>query len=121
MKVNTSNKELGFKGELIARDFLIDNGYEILSQNWRYKALEVDLIAIDRSFLVILEVKTRTSSDFGAPEESVSSRKINFLAEAAAAFQEINDLDLETRFDIVAITIKNQAVEINHIIEAFHP
>jgi len=46
MKVNTSNKELGFKGELIARDFLIDNGYEILSQNWRYKALEVDLIAI---------------------------------------------------------------------------
>jgi len=43
------------------------------------------------------------------------------LAEAAAAFQEINGLDLETRFDIVAITIKNQAVEINHIIEAFHP
>ena len=112
---------LGKLGEQLAREYLQQRGYTILEQNWRFGRLEVDVIALFASFLVIIEVKTRSSSDFGYPDEAVGHRKIDFLAEAAAAYQEEKDLDLETRFDIISIVMRGDEPKIFHLIEAFHP
>jgi putative endonuclease len=113
--------ELGRFGENLAHDFLVQKGFILLEQNWRYKRLEVDLIALHRNFFVVIEVKTRKNEDFGSPDESVGHKKIDFLAEAAAAYQEENGLDLETRFDIISIIMQGKIPKIVHIEEAFHP
>lgn len=112
--------EIGRTGEAIAVKLFEDLGYEILARNWRYSRTEIDLIARDRNFLVIAEVKTRTGVSFGYPDEAVGARKTNDLAAAAAAFQEEADLDLEFRFDIVSILILPDKEHVFHLIDAFH-
>lgn len=114
-------KELGEKGEQLAADFLSKLGYSILERNWRYGRLEVDIIAQNTDFLVVVEVKTRSSAYFGSPDEAVDHRKIDFLAEAAAAYQDQQDLDLETRFDIVSVIRNGADFEITHLLDAFRP
>ena len=116
-----SNQQTGKEGEKIAYDHLLKKGYQMLEQNWRFGRYEVDLIATKDNFLVIVEVKTRTSTDFGFPDEAVSAHKIDFLATAAAAYQDKNDLDMETRFDIISIVILNNHPRLFHIENAFHP
>lgn len=116
-----SNKELGDHGEELAIEHLKNKGYQILARNWRYSYLEVDIIAKKDDFLVIVEVKTRSTSYFGMPDEAVSHRKIDFLAEAAAAYQDRYDIDLETRFDIISILRNKEAFRLHHIEDAFHP
>lgn len=113
--------ELGKKGEDIAVKYLEERGFKILERNWRFHHKEVDIIAIENSFLVIVEVKTRSTADFGFPDEFVHDAKVDFLAEAAEQYVEVKDLDLEIRFDIVSITMKGDVPSIYHIREAFHP
>lgn len=64
--------EVGAQGELIARNFLENLGYEISEQNWRFKHKEIDLIALDKNDLVIIEVKTRRSKRHGETEDFIS-------------------------------------------------
>ncbi|MEY3819267.1 MAG: hypothetical protein RLZZ425_735, partial [Bacteroidota bacterium] len=63
-----SNKEIGIFGENMAISHLSELGYEIMHRNWRYKHLEIDIIANKDNLLHIIEVKTRTSIEFGYPE-----------------------------------------------------
>ena len=63
------NKDTGFLGENIASAHLLELGFEILERNWRYKHLEIDIIASKENLLHIVEVKTRTSLLFGYPEQ----------------------------------------------------
>jgi putative endonuclease len=113
--------ELGRKGEELAADFLKQKGLTILEKNCRSGRTEIDLIATDGLFLVICEVKTRSSADFGSPEESISERKMDALAEAGAVYQEEKGLDLEFRFDIISIIIHGtNEGEIRHLEDAFH-
>src|ERR1700751_1403233 len=67
--------QTGKKGEEQAIAFLRELGYEIIHINWRFKHLEIDIIARENNFLVIVEVKTRKNSDFGAPETFVTKSK----------------------------------------------
>lgn len=116
------HNDLGFLGEEIARNFLEDKGYVILEQNWRFHQKEVDLVALDDGFLVIVEVKTRSSNDYGYPDEFVGIKKINFLADAACAYADkLDNDDLEIRFDIISVTFKNKIPSIYHQEAAFHP
>ena len=112
-----THNELGEQGELLAAEYLTKKEYEILEQNWRYQKAEVDIIGIHKERLVIIEVKTRSSINFGKPEDSVSLKKQNLLIQAANAYLEQNNLDLEVRFDIISIVKK----DITHIIDAFYP
>ena len=59
------HNELGKKGERLAIDYLIKKGYAILDENWRFQKAEVDIIAQIKDTLVAVEVKTRSTSDFG--------------------------------------------------------
>jgi len=115
------HNELGKIGEQLAADYLSRNGYKILARNYYYDKAEIDIIAQkDSKTLVIVEVKTRNSDFFGDPQEFVKPSKIKLLVKAANEYVISNDLEVEVRFDIIAI-IKNKSIEkIEHFEDAFY-
>lgn len=115
--------EKGNWGEAKAKAYLKEEkGHEIIAQNWRYSKWEIDLISKDQNELVFTEVKLRKTNDFGSPEEFVNRKKQQFLIQAANAYVDQNDIDLECRFDIISILFNEQkGVKIHHIEDAFRP
>ncbi len=117
----TEKQELGKLGEEFAIHFLVSKGFKILATNWRFRNDEVDIIAKDADYLVIVEVKTRSTSYFGEPFTAVTKKKQAFLIRAANAYIEQNNIDLECRFDIISIVFVNNQHQIEHIKDAFYP
>jgi len=115
------HNELGKRGELFAKKFLVENKFQIIETNWRHEKDEIDIIARDDDELVIVEVKTRSSRYFGDPSEAVGSVKESYLIRAADAYVEIHDLNIDTRFDIISIVIDKKGTHIEHIRDAFYP
>ena len=111
---------LGAKGEQLAVDFLIDKGYDIIERNYRFDKAEVDIIASTSDMLVIVEVKTRATKGFGNPEDFVKPKQIQNLVKAADHYIQENELDLEVRFDIVAIIGSGENYDIEHLENAFY-
>lgn len=114
------HNELGKKGEQLAVNFLLKNGYEIIEQNYRFDKAEVDIIARYKDILAIIEVKTRSTTDFGNPEEFVKPKQIKQLVKAVDEYVIVNDLDVEVRFDIVAIVKEKKGFKIEHLENAFY-
>jgi len=115
-----AHNELGKKGEQLAIDFLLKNGYTIRDTNWRYLKAEVDIIAEKEGVLAVVEVKTRSSIDFGNPQDFVNPKKIKLLVMAIDHYVNSKDLDIEVRFDIIAIVTKNGKFTIEHLEDAFY-
>jgi putative endonuclease len=92
-----------FLGENIATAHLEGLGFDILERNWRYKHLEIDIIASKDRLLHIVEVKTRTSLHFGFPEQMIHVQKMQFLKNAAAHFQYLHPQWKWIQFDVIAI------------------
>lgn len=115
------HNELGKKGEEIAKNMLTDKGYSILETNWRFDKDEIDIVAKDGEEIVIVEVKTRSTDFYGFPEDAVNLQKEKFLIRATEAYLEENNLNVDTRFDIVAIIHNNKETKLHHIIDAFYP
>ena len=101
------HNDLGKLGEELAVDFLEKNGYEILETNWVFDKAEIDVIAQKNGILAVVEVKTRSSIEFGLPQDFVKPKKIQLLVKAINEYVTQNDLDVEVRFDIVAIHKEN--------------
>jgi len=116
-----THNDLGKLGEELAVQYLLNEGYSIVTRNYRYLKAEIDIIAQKNNVLAIVEVKTRQSSYFGNPQEFISSKKIKLLQQAAHEYVVTNDLDVEVRFDIVAILKNKSLEEIDHITNAFFP
>lgn len=116
-----THNDLGEAGEEMAKSFLAGKGYQILECNWRSGKNEIDLIAMHDQILVVVEVKTRTSSAYGEPEIFVDKNKQRMLIRAANAYIRKNNINFETRFDIISIVIASGKQEINHIQDAFYP
>ena len=114
------HNELGRLGEELAVDYLLQKGYGILETNWRFQKAEVDIIASKDEFLVVVEVKTRSTNEFGDPQDFVRKKKIKLLVQAIDAYVSRFALEAEVRFDIVAITMKKQQLEIEHLKDAFY-
>lgn len=114
-----SHNELGKKGEKIAIEFLLKKGYKILECNYRYLKAEVDIIAIKKNTLVAIEVKTRTTDYFGNPQDFVTPKKIKLLVSAIDFYVNDKGMDVEVRFDIIAIIYKNNTQKIVHLEDAF--
>ncbi len=114
------HNDLGKFGEELAVDFLEKNGYEILETNWVFDKAEIDIIAQKNGILAVVEVKTRSSIDFGLPQDFVKPKKIQLLVKAVNEYVIQNDLDVEVRFDIVAIHKEKPDFVIEHIEEAFY-
>ena len=115
-----SHNELGKLGEELAVDFLQQNGYEILETNWVFQKAEIDIIAQKENILAIVEVKTRSSIDFGLPQDFVKPKKIQLLVKAVNEYVVSRDLDVDVRFDIIAINKEEADFHIEHIEEAFY-
>lgn len=119
MSMATHN-ELGEQGEADALRYLYEQGFTLRHKNWRFGKEEIDLIVEDDSCVAIVEVKTRSSNQYGNPEEFISKAKQRHLIKAANAYAEEFDIEKDIRFDVIAITIHPQ-YHLEHIAEAFYP
>lgn len=113
------HNELGKKGEKLAVDFLTNNNYKILEKNYRYLKAEVDIIAQKGDVLIAVEVKTRSSNYFGDPQDFITPKKIKLLLSAIDYYVVQRDLDVEVRFDIIAILLQENETKIEHLKDAF--
>jgi putative endonuclease len=114
------HNELGKFGEELAVDFLQKNGYDILETNWTFQKAEIDIIALKENSLAVVEVKTRSSIEYGLPQDFVKPKKIQLLVKAVNEYIVSNDLDVEVRFDIIAIYKEDKTYKIEHIEDAFY-
>ena len=114
------HNDLGKLGEQMAVEFLEKNGYEILETNWFFQKAEIDIIAKKDDTLAIVEVKTRSSLDFGLPQDFVKPKKIQLLIKAVNEYVVANNLDVHVRFDIIAIHKDGQSFTIEHFDDAFY-
>ncbi|MEI7660599.1 MAG: YraN family protein [Bacteroidota bacterium] len=112
--------ELGRKGEDLAVALLEGKGYRILERNWRWGKEEIDVIAIDGPFLVVVEVKTRTSEAYAEAEVAVTKHKQRILVRAANAYARYRRHPGEVRFDVVTLIVRPEGEEISHIADAFY-
>lgn len=113
------HNELGKEGEKIAVDFLLKKGYTILETNYRYLKAEVDIIAKKEAVLVCVEVKTRSTDYFEEPQDAVKPKKIKLLVSAIDYYVVQRNLDVEVRFDIIAIILQKNNTKIEHLEDAF--
>lgn len=113
------HNELGKIGEELAIDYLLNNGCSIVEKNYRFKKAEVDIIAKKGDVLIAVEVKTRSSIYYGDPQEFVNPKKIQLLVRAIDNYVNENDLDVEIRFDIIAVIKEQNSFKIEHIEDAF--
>jgi putative endonuclease len=95
--------QLGINGEDLATRHLVGAGFIIVTRNWRCPAGEIDIIALDGDDLVIVEVKTRTSSEYGGPVEAVTYRKQRKLRELATLWLREHPHRGPVRFDVISI------------------
>ena len=110
------HNDLGKKGEQLAVDYLVGKGYVIIEKNYRFQKAEVDVIAQKENVLVAVEVKTRSSVYYGNPQDFVNPKKIKLLAFAIDNYVIEKDLDVEIRFDIIAVIKNKNTFKIEHIL-----
>ncbi len=114
--------KLGKLGENAAVRYLKQNGYQVIERNYRCKYGEIDIIAKDGDSLVFVEVKSRTSSRYGTPYESVDWRKQRKIRRLAAIYLQSRGRYMgQCRFDVVGVqlTITGEVVDVSIIKNAF--
>lgn len=111
-------KEIGDYGENLAAQFLHKNGYTILERNFRVSSGELDIIALQRETLVVVEVKTRKDDSFYSAREAVTISKQNKIKAALKEYISGKKLKYnEIRFDVIEVYTKNGKIE--HFADAF--
>ena len=93
----------GLWGEIYAARFMRENGYEIITANYRCRLGEIDIIAKKDGFLVFTEVKTRSPGAIAPGREAVGSAKQERIIETASLFMQKNNYDLQPRFDVAEV------------------
>lgn len=102
-------QELGKWGEIQAKSYLEERGYEVLSQNVYTEHGEIDLIAKREGQIHFVEVKTRSSTQFGHPEESITSDKLKHMVDSAEAFlQDHPEFEGGWQIDVIAIQVSHR-------------
>jgi putative endonuclease len=120
LKEKTMKKELGNLGEGIALGYLKEHGYKILTRNYRSRYGEVDIICTWGQTIVFVEVKTRTSTSFGSPEDAITRTKREHIRKVALTYlQSYPHPFKEMRFDVIGILMNGNEPQINHLISAF--
>jgi putative endonuclease len=117
-----TSQALGARGEDLAVQYLKKKGFKVIERNYHCFAGEIDLIARDKDTLVFVEIKARSSADYGLPQEFVDRFKQRKMIEAARFFmaeRRVTD-DISARFDVVAIHLTPAGPQIELIRDAFH-
>jgi putative endonuclease len=113
-KIKTGNK-----GEDLAAEFFEQRGWDIVARNFRWGKAEIDLIVQRGEWLIFVEVKTRSSTEFGHPEDFVDGLKINRIYDAAEEWIFSKDWKGHVRFDIVSVTLGEEPL-IEHLEDAIN-
>lgn len=108
MLQNITNKEIGYKKEAIAADFLKTKGFFILKLNYTSHHCEIDIIAKKLDCIHFIEVKFRKTNSFGYPESFVSLPQQNRIKSAAENYLFDNNIDIKIKFDIISIEKDNK-------------
>ncbi len=116
-----TRKALGSRGEDLAVQYLKKKGFKVIERNYHCSAGEIDLIAREGKTLVFVEIKTRSSSDYGLPQDAVDRFKQKKMIEVARSYLAERHLteDIPARFDVVAIHLTPTGPDIELIKDAF--
>lgn len=115
-----NHNDLGTKGEELAVEVLLKKGYKILERNYIFQKAEVDIIAQKEDILAIVEVKTRSTNTFGNPQDFLKPKQIQRIVKAVDHYITLNQLDVEVRFDIIAIVKNGNQFDIEHLENAYY-
>lgn len=114
------HNELGKWGEMVAREYLLAQGYAIDCINRRIGKVEVDFIARKDNYICFVEVKTR-STDIVDPAEAIDMRKRRRMIQAADMYMRGVKEPLEPRFDLIFIIGSPDGYTLEHLPDAFYP
>lgn len=121
-----TTKEIGDIGERVAARYLKKNGYKIKGRNRHFSHNEIDIIAENKSFIVFVEVKTRTLTQEGlgspSPAAAVTQAKQSRLIRAACDYLLRKPSQKQPRMDVVEVWLRRESgkvIDINHIIDAY--
>lgn len=116
-----TSKEIGNEGEDIAAAYLESKDWLIFDRNYFFEKAEVDIVATDRNYIIFVEVKYRTNTYFGEPEDFITPKKEENIRKAAEAW--LYERKMETavaRFDVLSIVQeRNEAPQIKHFKDVF--
>ncbi|MCG7310693.1 YraN family protein [Brachybacterium sp. ACRRE] len=109
--------ELGRIGEQVVADHLAEVGWQIVERNARFRAGEIDIVALEGTTLVFVEVKTRRTLVTGVPQAAVTPLKMRRLRALAGAYlMEHAPRHHEVRIDVVAVHVLGAGgCEIEHL------
>lgn len=113
------HNELGKKGEDAAAALLKSKNYIIVKRNWMFHGYEIDVIAENEEFIVFVEVKTRTSVQWGNPEDFVGKARMRRMIQAADHYLIEKNIEKPARFDIIGAVWNGRDFELEHIEDAF--
>lgn len=115
-------KLLGRQGEDAATQYLENNNYQVLCRNYSCRLGEIDIVACERDVIVFVEVRSRSSNDYGLPQESVTSRKKMKLRQLAWHYlKSVGKTNASCRFDVIAVLFNGEGrvKKLEHIENAF--
>ena len=109
---------VGRYGEDVAAAYAHDAGWQVLDRNWRGQGGELDLVALDGTELVAVEVKTRRSAAFGTPAEAVTPRKLARVRRLTAQWLDAHDVHpASVRIDVMAVLVTGRgAASLDHLV-----
>lgn len=114
------HNDFGNLAEEMAVDFLTKMGCIILKRNFRYQKAEIDIIALYKKEILIVEVKARSTDVFLEPQEAVTKRKIQLIVMAANQYMNAGNRTEDVRFDIISVLPDSSGkLQINHLENAF--
>ena len=113
--------ELGRKGEDIAVQWFLKEGYTVKERNFRFRKAEIDILALKDGILAVVEVKLRRVGHLQPLRASVNSKKRARIIQAAEHYVMKNDLDVEVRFDVILVLHKDNNYTLKHLEAAFSP
>ena len=112
--------EIGRRGEALAAELLRSKGLTIVERNFRCRAGEIDLVALDGRVVVFVEVRSRRGALAGTPFESVDGRKRAQLARVARHFVAAHGWhDRDARFDVIGVRFDHDPPALEHLRSAF--
>lgn len=112
--------DLGRRGEVVAETFLRTRNYTIVARNYRCRAGEIDLVALDGATVVFVEVRSRRGTLAGTPLESVDGRKQAKVAQVARHFVAARGWhERDARFDVVGVQFDAEPPAVEHVQGAF--
>lgn len=95
--------EIGRRGEDLAQEYLLKEGFTLLHRNWRNGRYELDFVAEKNGVLHVVEVKTRVAGNLTSPEEAYTRAKFRSLCKAAEFYIQLYKVEWEVQFDLVAV------------------